>query len=233
MSYEGLFIAKGGVTLDIPLYDSSTTLMTLHLLYDCHIQLLTLDLHLTWLNITMHMYSCEKIMAWASLARHQWHLVCYGETNSLTCLWWWSWWVDSRLSRPWWCACTSWWHLAEVNSCLRCNRCICLTPSSNSSANMCMVFLGVAELETHWYMVSMVIFKRVLVVMCINLPKYMFSSSWTCFLYSPWWVCWMGRITFVHSTTCMLPNPLHVIKNTSHHVYSMSPTRMNLLLVQA
>ena len=47
MSYEGLFIAKGGVTLDIPLCDSSTTLMTLHLLYDCYIQLLTLDLHLT------------------------------------------------------------------------------------------------------------------------------------------------------------------------------------------
>ena len=47
MSYEVLFIAKGGVTLDIPLCDSSTTLMTLHLLYDCYIQLLTLDLHLT------------------------------------------------------------------------------------------------------------------------------------------------------------------------------------------
>jgi len=47
MSYEGLFIAKGGVTLDIPLCDSSTTLMTLHLLYDCYIQPLTLDLHLT------------------------------------------------------------------------------------------------------------------------------------------------------------------------------------------
>ena len=59
MSYEGLFIAKGGVTLDIPLCDSSTTLMNLHLLYDYYIQLLTLDLHLTWLNITMHMYSCE------------------------------------------------------------------------------------------------------------------------------------------------------------------------------
>ena len=59
MSYEGLFIAKGGVTLYIPLCGSSTTLMTLHLPYDCYIQLLTLDLHLTWLNITMHMYSCE------------------------------------------------------------------------------------------------------------------------------------------------------------------------------
>ncbi len=46
MSYEGLFIAKGGVTLDIPLCDSSTTLMTLHLLYDCYIQLSTLELPL-------------------------------------------------------------------------------------------------------------------------------------------------------------------------------------------
>jgi len=47
MSYKGLFIAKGGMTLDIPLCDSSTTLMTLHLLYDCYIQLLELNLHLT------------------------------------------------------------------------------------------------------------------------------------------------------------------------------------------
>ena len=47
MSYEGLFVAKARVTLDFSLCDSSTTLMTLHLLYDCYIQLLTLDLHLT------------------------------------------------------------------------------------------------------------------------------------------------------------------------------------------
>ena len=62
MSYEGLFIAKGKVTFEIPLCDSSTTQMTLHLLYDCYIQLLTLDLHLMWLNITMHMYSCETTL---------------------------------------------------------------------------------------------------------------------------------------------------------------------------
>ena len=41
------------------LCDSSTTLMALHLLYDCYIQPLTLDIQLIWLNITMHMYSCE------------------------------------------------------------------------------------------------------------------------------------------------------------------------------
>ena len=46
MSYEGLFIANGGVALDIPLCDSSSTLMTLHLLYDYYIQLSTLELTL-------------------------------------------------------------------------------------------------------------------------------------------------------------------------------------------
>lgn len=35
MSYEVLFITKGGVTLDIPLCDSWTTLMTLYITYDC------------------------------------------------------------------------------------------------------------------------------------------------------------------------------------------------------
>ena len=51
MSYEVIFIAKGGVTLDIPLCDSSSTLMTLHLLYDCYIQILTLELRL---DMTLH-----------------------------------------------------------------------------------------------------------------------------------------------------------------------------------
>jgi len=59
MSYEGLFIAKGWVTLDIPLCDSSSTLMTLHLLYDCYIQLSTFELHLKICYITMYMYPCE------------------------------------------------------------------------------------------------------------------------------------------------------------------------------
>ena len=46
MSYKGLYIEKGGVTLDIPLYESSTTLVTLHLLYDCYIHLSTLEIPL-------------------------------------------------------------------------------------------------------------------------------------------------------------------------------------------
>jgi len=93
MSYEGLFIAKGGVTLDIPLYDSSTTLMTLNLLYDIYIQLLTLDLHLTWLNITMHMYSCETtwleqalqdiIDTRSTVVRPTLWYACYGEAGEM------------------------------------------------------------------------------------------------------------------------------------------------------
>jgi len=58
MSYEGIFIETSGVTLDIPLSDYSTILMTLHLLYDCYIQLSTLDLHLTRHYITMHVCPC-------------------------------------------------------------------------------------------------------------------------------------------------------------------------------
>jgi len=53
MSYEGIFIAKGGVTLDIPLCDNSSTLMNLHLLYDCYILLSTLTLETT-LNYDAH-----------------------------------------------------------------------------------------------------------------------------------------------------------------------------------
>jgi len=46
MSCEVPYIVKGGVTLEILLCDCSPTLMTLQLLYDCYIQLLTLELPL-------------------------------------------------------------------------------------------------------------------------------------------------------------------------------------------
>jgi len=167
-------------------------------------------------------------MAWASLARHHWHSVRCVETNSLTCLWWWSWWADAKLGHPWWCARTSWWHLAEANSCFRYNRCIGLAPSSNSSANTHMVFLGAAELAAHWRIVSILIFKCVLVVIHINLPKYPFGSSCTYFLSSPWWVCWMGWIACMHTMTCMMLNPLHAINHTAHHVCSLLATGMDL-----
>jgi len=167
-------------------------------------------------------------MAWESHVRHHWHSVRCDETNSFNCVWWKKWWADAKLGHPWRCACTPWWHHTEANSCLRCNWCIGSAPSSNSYANMCMVFLGVAETETHWCIVCVMIFECVLVVMRINLPKYMFNSSWTCFLSLPWWVCWMGWIACVRTMTCILLNPLHAINNTSHHVCSMPTVGMDI-----
>ena len=117
----GTIYSKGwGGPLHSPLWqfnyphDSSPTLWLLHLTIN------------TWLthDMTQH-YNAHVLMwdnmAWAGLARHHLHSVYYDETNSLTCLWWWRWWVDVKLGCPWWCACTSWWHLAEVNSFLCCN----------------------------------------------------------------------------------------------------------------
>lgn len=46
MSYEELYIEKVVVTLEILLYDCSSTIMNLQLLYDCYIQLLTLEIPL-------------------------------------------------------------------------------------------------------------------------------------------------------------------------------------------
>jgi len=59
MSYEVLYIAKGGVTLNIPLCDFLSTLMTLQLLYDCYIQLLTLELPLDKMLHTI--YTCTHV----------------------------------------------------------------------------------------------------------------------------------------------------------------------------
>jgi len=101
-------------------------------------------------------------------------------------------------------------------------------PSIQLVSNMCMVFLGMIEPGTHLCIVFMLIFKCVLVFMHINLPKCMFSPSWTCFLSSPWWVCWMGLIACVHSMTCMLLNPFHVINHTTHHVYSVLADGMDI-----
>ena len=111
--------------------NSSPTLRLLHLTID------------TWLTLDMTLHSNAHVlmwdnMAWVSYARHHWKSVCCDETNSLAYLWSWRWWADAKLGHPWWFACTSWWHLAEANCCLRC---IGSTPSSNSSTNMRMVFL--------------------------------------------------------------------------------------------
>ena len=149
MSYEVLFITKGGVTLDIPPCDSSSTLMTLHLLYDCYIQILTLDLHLTWLNITMHMYWSETTWleqamqditnTWSVVMRLTlWHaldgeggemmpsLVAHDGVHVFH--------GDIFLKRT----------LAYIAS-----RCIGMAPLSNSSDSMHMVFLGAIEPEKH------------------------------------------------------------------------------------
>lgn len=59
MSYEVLYIAKGGVTLNIPLCDCSPTIMTLQLLYDYYIQLSTLELPLDKMLRTI--YTCTHV----------------------------------------------------------------------------------------------------------------------------------------------------------------------------
>lgn len=88
MSYEVLFIAKGGVILDIPFWDHSSTLITLQLLYDCYIQLSTLEIPVDkTLHYNAHVPMWDK-MDWESHARQCWHSDRCGETNSLTCLWW-------------------------------------------------------------------------------------------------------------------------------------------------
>ena len=77
-----------GLTLDIPLWNHSSILMTLWLLYDCYIQLSTLELSLDkTLHYNAHVPMWDK-MARASHARHCWHSDCCGETNSLASLWW-------------------------------------------------------------------------------------------------------------------------------------------------
>lgn len=71
MSYEVLFIAKGVVTLDILLCDSSSTLMNLRLLYDCYIQLLTLELPLdSMLHYNAHVPMQDKMALEIHASRH-------------------------------------------------------------------------------------------------------------------------------------------------------------------
>jgi len=59
MSYEGLYIEKGGVTLNIPLCDYSPILTTLQLLYDYYIKLLTLELPLD--KILHTFFTCTHV----------------------------------------------------------------------------------------------------------------------------------------------------------------------------
>lgn len=79
---------------------------------------------------------------------------------------------------------------------------------SNSYDNMCINVLSTAGLATYWCIVYVLISKHVLVTMCINFSKYMFSSSRTCSLSLSRWVCQKGGIACVCTMTCMLLNSL-------------------------
>lgn len=180
MSCVGLFIEKGGVTLDIPLCNSSTILMTLHLLFDCYIQPLTLDIHLTWLNITMHMYSCET--TWLEKALQD-------ITNTQSTV------VGPNL----WYACDG--EASELMPILVIREGM-HAPHGDILVKRTLASLATSALvqrlhPTHlltctwssWVQLnrkhtdaSMLIFKCVLVVMRINLPKCMFSPSLTLLL---------------------------------------------------
>lgn len=81
-------------------------------------------------------------------------------------------------------------------------------PPSNSSNSMRMVVLGEINSTTCLCIMYVLISKHVLVVMCMNLSKYMFSYSQTCFLSSPRWACKMGRIRCMCTMTYMLLNSL-------------------------
>ena len=64
MSYEVLFITKSGVSLDIPLYNSWTTLVTLYITYDCLYS--TND---TW-NFTLHhLYKNDTFSAYTHVGK--------------------------------------------------------------------------------------------------------------------------------------------------------------------
>jgi len=76
MSYDGIFIAKVGVALDIPLCERLTTLMTIHLLYDCYIHYW--QLNYTWHDSTLQ-WTCTHVntMAWSSQTRNHFDLDNY------------------------------------------------------------------------------------------------------------------------------------------------------------
>lgn len=114
MSYEGIYITKGGVALDIPLCDYSSTLMTLHLLYHCYIQLSTLELPL---EKTLHTICTHNHVGQNRLEQAMKDITITQTTVGRPTLqnphgvWWW--WTNSKLGSSWWCPCTLWWHLSR------------------------------------------------------------------------------------------------------------------------
>lgn len=113
MGYEGLYIVKGGVVLDIPLFDCSSILMTLHLLYDCYIQLSTLELPL---DKTLHKICTYTHVRQNKLEQAMQYIIMTQTTMGRPTLRhphdgrWWR--TDAMLGSPWWCLCTLWWHLS-------------------------------------------------------------------------------------------------------------------------
>ena len=86
------------------------------------------------------------------------------------------------------------------------SRCTNMAPLSNSFDSMHMVILGATRLTICWCIMSTLLSKHVLVVVNINLSKYLFRSSWTCFLSLPRWVCQIGGITCIRRMKCMFMN---------------------------
>ena len=109
MRYEGLFIEKGGVALDIPLCDCSSTLMTLQLIYDYYIQLSTLELPLD--NMSHTICTCthvrqnrhEKAMQDITMTQKTVGRLALRHPHGGR-----QWQTDAMLHSPQWCLCALW-----------------------------------------------------------------------------------------------------------------------------
>jgi len=113
MSYEGLYIEKGGVALDIPLCDYSSTLMTLHLLYDCYIQLSTLELPL---DKTLHKICTCTHVRQNRLEQAMQYITMTWKIVGIPTLWHphdgRRWQTNAKLGIPRCCLCTLWWNIS-------------------------------------------------------------------------------------------------------------------------
>jgi len=130
MSYEVLFITKGGVTLDTPfvtlrlpswLFNFFTN-NSLHYIVTIHIPLMTLGISLTtYLQIMyiFHMCPCETKQARDSLKRHNTMTLKFQAkpTRQLPLDNSWSR-TDAKLDTMLWCPQTAWWCFLIANSCL-------------------------------------------------------------------------------------------------------------------
>ena len=224
MSYEVLFIAKGGVTIDIPLWDCSSILVTLRPLYDYYIQLSTLELPL------------EKTLHYNARAHVRQNGLSKPSKTSLTLkpLWWDQLYdilvmVEGGELMPSLVICDS---VCALNGDILLKRTLAfvarMASLPNTSTSMRMVVLGVNRPATCWCIVSTLLSKHVLVVACISLSKNMFNSNWTCsYLY----LSECAKCTGLHACAqwhacCWIP--LQAIHNIAHLVYFVLATGMDL-----